>query len=141
MTSLRSIFFTFGLILIFIFLSIFSIIEYQDKDINNLQEDKTPLVAISTNKILTVLAYLEQLPSLRLLPVAKINNSYEAVTGEFLDKTGVNELNLDQYLTKDGKIKTVTPVFITDKVGQFSWFSRWWLNLKGQMEINNWLRS
>jgi len=62
----------------FISLSILSVIEYPSDNINlNTKEDKIPVASLALNKLSYLLAYLEKMPGLRLLPAAQVGVNYQ----------------------------------------------------------------
>jgi|GEM_PF-3539817 len=108
-----------GLAAVFIFLSIFSITEYQDNKIATGAQDKTPVVAQVFNKLGPIIAYLGQVSLLRLVPVASVSNSYQQTMGEVLTENKISGVDFSK------------PVTINS-------FKDWWLDLKTNMQQEDW---
>lgn len=110
-----------GLAAVFIFLSIFSLTEYQDNKIATGAQDKIPVVAQVFNKLGLVMAYLGQVPLLRLVPVASVSNNYQQTIGGVLTENKISGIDFSK------------PVTINS-------FKDWWLSLKANMQKEDWSR-
>lgn len=101
MRSIWKIVYNLILILVFIILSIFSLIEYQGEPIaDNVSEDKLPLAKTTFIKISYLISFLEKMPAIRLLPAVTSGADYEKQMlsiidkgqfGGIIDKTNITE--------------------------------------------------
>jgi len=77
------------LILVFIALSIFSLVEYRGDNINSsATDDKLTLAKTTLTNISYLAAYLEKMPTIRLLPVVTNEAQYQK---QILDSVVVNQ--------------------------------------------------
>jgi hypothetical protein len=140
MNSLRDLVKVFFLVALFIVLSIFSITTYGAGNVTSSQEDKAPLVSSSVNKLGTVMAYLEQMPSLRLIPIAKSGNNYEATMTEILNQSKIIDTNIGQISTKNQENIKNAQIVISNKNGLISWATCKWHELQDEMLDKDWSR-
>lgn len=140
MNSLRDLINVLFLVSLFIVLSVFSIITYDTSSVSGKQEDKSQLVSASVNKFGVIMAYLEQMPSLHLIPVTKSGNGYEATMNEILNQSKISDTNIGQISTKNQEnIKNVS-VIIANKNGLISYLLDQWNKLQGEMFTKDWSR-
>ena len=136
MSSLWKIVSNIVLILVFIMLTIFSIIEYSDKNIATGAEDKLPLVKVTFSELSHFLAYFEKMPLINFLPAATKGLEYPAET---LDNAYQEQFDTEIIKTN---IKQKVPVNISDvknNLAEISSFQKLWQRLKEQL-TKDWFR-
>jgi len=89
------------LVLVFIVLSVFSLVEYRSDNLNvNTTDDKLPLAKTTFTGLSHLIAYLEQMPTIRLLPVASSGLEYQKQALAQIDqaplKSLVNKSNIKE---------------------------------------------
>ena len=93
MRSIWKIIYNFILVLVFIILSVFSLIEYQgEPTADNISEDKLPLAKTTITKISYLISFLEKMPAIRLLPAVTSGADYEKQMLSIIDKEQLNSI-------------------------------------------------
>jgi len=93
MRSIWKIIYNFILVLVFIILSVFSLIEYQgEPTADNISEDKLPLAKATITKISYLISFLEKMPAIRLLPAVTSGADYEKQMLSIIDKEQLNSI-------------------------------------------------
>lgn len=121
MSSIRKILGSIGLVIVFIFLAIFSMYAYQDDKVSFVAKDKSPFIAQVFTILNEVITSLEKLPFLGLLPIDKAGSNYEQMMNDILTENNNSETNLAKPTTIRG-------------------FRDLWFNLRSNMRQEDWSR-
>lgn len=116
---IRKILGALGLLVVFIWLSIFSLQTYKSDDLTFDAQDKSPVASLVLDKLNFILVYLGQNPSLGLIPVSKMSGNYEQAMTDILTKNEVSGSTLD-------------------KIAATASFQDLWQNLKANMRHDSW---
>lgn len=118
---MRKILGSVGLVIIFIFLAIFSMFAYQDDKVSFETKDKSPFITQAFGVLTAVVSSLEKLPFLGLLPVDKAGDNYEQMMSDILTEN------------KNSGSKIEKPTSIKG-------FKDLWLELRANMRQEDWSR-
>ncbi|MEI6835329.1 MAG: hypothetical protein WCK59_00675 [Candidatus Falkowbacteria bacterium] len=100
------------LVLVFVILSIFSLVEYRSADLNlNTTSDKFTLTKNTLTSFSYLIAYLEKMPTIRLLPVVTKELVYQ--------KQMLDDLALES--NKSPIIKENTPIINDNLTTEITW--------------------
>ena len=138
MTSIWRIISNLVLVLAFIALSVFCLVEYQPRNVSiNSVGDKLPLAKLTFTNLSYLVAYLEKMPSIRLVPVVTEGADYQR---QVLDKIDAEQI---QSLINNSNIKEDIPILKLDTTSSISEK----INLKNLIKrvkeklSENWFRS
>lgn len=94
MVSIWKIISNLALVVVFIILSVFSLVEYRGDNINqNPDEDKLPLAKITFTNISYFVSFLEKMPMIRLLPAVTKGTDYEKQMLSLIDNKSESLIN------------------------------------------------